>query len=441
MFRWTPYFYWAGAMDIAIVFGVLVALILFGVPVAASMGIATLIAFAVHDSWSMAAVIAQRMYGGSTSFILLAIPFYILTGLLMNEGGMTKRLIAAARVFAGRFVGGMGHVNVLASMLFSGMSGSAVADASGLGLVELEMMEEAGYDRKFSAAITAASSTIGPIVPPSIPFVVYGSLTGVSVGRLFLAGFIPGISMGLSLMVAVSVVARLRGYPRDSASYRLTDYLVAIGDALAPLGTIVIIVGGIMLGIFTPTEAAVVASLYALLLGTVIYRDLTFKRIWVCIQETALYTIRVMFVMAVAAAYAYVLTLMQVPHRIAATFETISSVPWLFILSVNLLLLFLGCFMESLSVMILVVPILLPISLRLGIDPVHFGVVVTLNLMIGLLSPPMGLSLYSVAAISKLSVNEIVSELWPYLLALLLVLFLVSFIPQISMWIPTYFLG
>ena len=428
-------------MDIALVFGLLVFLILFGLPVGFSMGIASLLAFLLKGTWGFAAVIAQRMYSGSTSFILLAIPFYILAGLLMNEGGMTQRLVSSARTLVGRFTGGMGHVNVVASMLFSGMSGSAVADASGLGLVELEAMREAGYEKRFSAAITAASSTIGPVVPPSIPFVIYGALAGVSVGRLFLGGILPGAGMGIALMIAVYLVSHRRGYPTDTSPISLSQFFVAVVNALAPLGTIVIIVGGILLGVFTPTEAAVVACAYAFLLGTVVYRELDMSRLSHVLLQTVRYTARVMFIIAVASAYAYALTLMQVPQRLSAALQVISQEPWLFLLAVNFLLLFLGCFMEGISILILVVPILLPIATNIGIDAVHFGVVITLNLMIGLITPPMGLSLYSVAAVAHMPVQDIVRELWPYFLALLAVLFTITFVPQIVLWIPDYFMG
>jgi C4-dicarboxylate transporter DctM subunit len=428
-------------VDIVLVFGTLVLLILMGVPVAFSMGAATLLAFALHGAWNFVAIMAQRMYSGSTSFILLAIPFYILAGLLMNEGGMTTRLVQSAKSVVGRFTGGMGHVNVVASMLFSGMSGSAVADATGLGVVELKAMTEAGYDRRFSAAITAASSTIGPIVPPSIPFVVFGGLTGVSVGKLFLGGILPGVAMGIALMIAVYLVSRRRRYPTETGPVALRDVVIALLNAFAPLGSIIIIVGGILAGVFTPTEAAVAACVYAVLLGTLVYKDLRLSRVAEILRDTVRNTIRVMFIIAIASAYAYALTLMQVPQRLSMALSDLAQRPWVFLLAVNALLLFLGCFMESISIMILVVPILLPIVTQLGVDPVHFGVFMTLNLMIGLLTPPMGLALYSVSAVSGLSIQAIVGELWPYLVALLAVLFLITFVPDIVLWLPNTLMG
>jgi tripartite ATP-independent transporter DctM subunit len=423
-------------MDILLVFGTLILLILLGIPVAFSMGLATLIAFTIHDSWGMIIVIAQRMYSGSTSFVLLAIPFYILSGLLMNGGGLTKQILRSAEMLVGRVPGGLGHVNVLVSMLFSGMSGSSVADASGMGVVEMEMMEKGGYDRKFSAAITAASATIGPIIPPSIPFVIYGALTGVSVGKLFLAGLIPGAFMGIALMVTVYILAVRRSYPRSDKHYTSKEKLIGLLNALVPLGSFFIIIGGISFGIFTPTEAAIVACVYGLVIGFLIYKDLTLKKLPSILTETIRGSIRVIFIIAVAAAYAYALTIMRVPQRLSSALVSVAEHPWLFLLAVNALLLLLGCFMETISIMTLVVPILLPIIRTIGIDPIHFGVLMTLNLMIGQLTPPMGVCLYSVASITNLSIKEIISELWPYILALFMVLLIITFVPSIVLFLP-----
>lgn len=423
-------------MDIILVFGSLVLLILLGIPVAFSMGLATLIAFTIHDSWGMIIVIAQRMYSGSTSFVLLAIPFYILSGLLMNGGGLTRHILHSAEMLVGRVHGGLGHVNVLVSMLFSGMSGSSVADASGMGVVEMEMMERGGYDKKFSAAITAASATIGPIIPPSIPFVIYGALTGASVGKLFMAGLIPGVFMGIALMITVYILAKRRSYPRSDKRYTSKEKLFGLLNALVPLGSFFIIIGGISFGVFTPTEAAIVACVYGLIIGFLVYKDLNLNKLPAILTETIKGSIRVIFIIAVAAAYAYALTIMRVPQRLSAALVTVAEHPWLFLLAVNALLLLLGCFMETISIMTLVVPILLPIIKSIGIDPIHFGVVITLNLMIGQLTPPMGVCLYSVASITNLSIKDIISELWPYLLALFVVLLIITFVPSIVMFLP-----
>lgn len=424
-------------MDIVLVFGAMVLLMLLGIPVAFGMGLATLLAFLVNGNLNLIPVITQRMYSGATSFVLLAIPFYILAGLLMNAGGMTMRIVRWADNIVGHITGGMGHVNVLASIVFSGMSGSAVADAGGLGMVELEMMKKAGYDDDFSAAITAASSTIGPIFPPSIPFVVFGGLTGVSVGRLFLGGVIPGLSMGIALMVAVYLVARARDYPKNDRRAPISDVLRSSVDALLALGSVIIIVGGILCGVFTPTEAAVVACLYALILGLFVFRELHLSQLPSILWETAQNTVRVLFIIAVAGAYAWALTLMHVPERVFLALGGLTEHPWLLLLIINAVLLLLGCFMESISIMLLVIPILLPIIIKVGIDPVHFGVMVCLNLAIGLVTPPMGLSLYTVSAVSKIPVQGIIRELWPYIIALIGVLLVITYVPPLTLWLPS----
>lgn len=428
-------------MEVVLVFSVLIVLILLGVPVAFSMGLSTLLAIYLNGTWNFTVILSQRIYSGSTSFILFAIPFYILAGMLMNAGGMTYKIMKFAQMLVGHITGGMGHVNVLASMVFSGMSGSSVADASGLGAVEIETMSAAGYDRKFSAAITAASATIGPIIPPSIPFVIYGGIAGVSVGRLFLGGILPGVLMGLGLMIAVYFVSKKRKYPKSKQRATFKELISNAFSALLAVGSVVIILGGIILGIFTPTEAAVVASLYAFILGFFVFRDLKFHQIHQVLWETAQHSVRVLFIIAVAASYAWALTLMHVPQKVIDLFGNLTSEPILVLLIINALLLLLGCFMESISIMLLTVPILLPVIIEIGMDPVHFGVMMTLNLMIGQLTPPMGILLYSVSGISKIPVHDIVLELKPYLIALLVILLLITFVPSITLYLPNLLMG
>lgn len=428
-------------MEIILVFSVLITLILLGVPVAFSMGLSTLLAFYLNGSWHLTIILSQRMYSGSTSFLLLAIPFYILAGLLMNTAGMTNKVMKFAQILVGNITGGMGHVNVLASMIFSGMSGSSVADVGGLGQVEIEAMSAAGYDRKFASAITAASATIGPIIPPSIPFVVYGGIAGVSVGRLFLGGVIPGVLMGLGLMVTVYFVSKKRNYPKSKYGGTYKELISSGISALVAVGSVVIILGGIVLGIFTPTEAAVVASLYAFILGSFVFRDLKFPQIRQVIWETAQYSIRVLFIIAIASSYSWALTLMHVPQKAIALFGNLISQPIFTLLIINALLIFLGCFMETISIMLLTVPIILPICIEIGMDPVHFGVMMTLNLMIGQLTPPVGILLYTVSGVSKVPVQEIIVELKPYLVTLLVVLLLITFVPVVTLYLPNLFMG
>ena len=423
-------------LDITLVFSVLFGLLILGVPVAFSIGLSSLLAFYLSDAWQIVSVITQRMYSGALSFILLAVPFYIFAGFLMNAGGMTRRITEFAQMLVGRFTGGLGHANVLASMLFAGMSGSSVADASGLGSVEIEMMTNAGYDKRFSAAITAASATIGPVVPPSIPFVIYGAMTGVPVGGLFLGGFTPGVLMGIALMVAVYFISRKRNYPKVVKKYKIREIILLILNGLLGMGSIVIIIGGILSGIFTPTEAGVVACLYALFIGFFVFRELKIKDLIRILWETVQSSVRILFIIAVASAYSYALTLMRVPEMISSVLGNLIYHPYLLLFIINLILLLLGCFMETISIMLLVVPILIPIARQAGIDLLHLGVMMTLNLMIGQITPPVGILLYSVASVSKLSLQDIITELWPYILALLCVLFVTTYLPSFTLWLP-----
>lgn len=423
-------------LDIAIVFGVLLLLMIIGVPVAFSLGLSALLAFYLCGAWDIIHIFSQRMYFGSTSFVLLAIPFYILAAQLMNTSGMSDRIAKFSSLLVGRFRGGLGQANIVNSMVFAGMSGSSVADASGIGMIEIEMMTAAGYDKKFSASVTAASATIGPIIPPSIPLVVFGAMAGVSVGRLFLGGFIPGVLMGLGMMAAVYFVAVSRNYPKNQLRLRGRELVTCILDGLAGAGCLLILMGGILSGVFTPTEAAVVACIYALFLGFVVYRDLKLSDLPTALWETVKSTISVLFVIAASAAYAYALTLMHVPEKVIAAFGTLGDNPVVVLLIINGILLLLGCFMETLSIMLLTVPILLPVVTGIGVDPVHFGVLMVLNLMIGQLTPPFGICLYCVSNVSKIPIFELVKEIWPYIVALLIVLLFVTFVPSITMFLP-----
>ncbi len=423
-------------MDIVIVFGVLVLLMVLGVPVAFSLGLSALLAFYLCGAWDIVTILSQRMYFGSTSFVLLAIPFYILAAQLMNTSGMSRRIADFSNLLVGRFRGGLAQANIVNSMVFAGMSGSSVADASGIGMIEIEMMTAAGYDKKFSTSVTAASATIGPIIPPSIPLVVFGAMASVSVGRLFLGGFIPGVLMGIGMMVAVYFIAVARDYPKSIINLRGRELVTCILDGLAGAGCLLILMGGILSGVFTPTEAAVVACLYAFVLGFFVYKDLKLSDLPVALWETVKSTITVLFVIAVSTAYAYALTLMHVPEKVVAAFGTLAGNPVVVLLIINGILLLLGCFMETLGIMLLTVPILLPVVTQIGVDPVHFGVMMTLNLMIGQLTPPFGICLYCVSNVSKIPVFDLVKEIWPYIVALLIVLLLITFIPSITMFLP-----
>jgi tripartite ATP-independent transporter DctM subunit len=417
------------------IFSVLVGLVLLGVPIFAAMGLTAVGVFVLAGETAILPLMAQRMYVATTGFTLLAIPFFILAGNLMNYGGITQRVFDFARALVGHIRGGLGHVNVVASMIFSGMSGAAVADAAGLGVVEMKAMTENGYDREFSAAITAASSTIGPVIPPSIPFVVYGSMAGVSIVKLFMAGFVPGVLMGLALMIAVYFIAKKRGYPVDPWPSLKHLWKTFMGSALALLMP-VIIIGGILGGLFTPTEAAVVASLYAFVVGGVIYREFGFKDIPEIIWESVKQSVRVLFIIATAGFFSWVMIHQSIPEKVILGLTTITSEPWVILLIIIFILLVLGCFMEGIAVLVITIPVFMPLIERFGIDPVQFGVVMILCSMIGLLTPPVGMSLYAVATISGVSIGRLSVEVWPYLLGIFIVTLMISFIPELSLWLP-----
>jgi C4-dicarboxylate transporter DctM subunit len=427
-------------MVTAAIFGVLVVLMLLGLPIAVSMGLTAVLSFLALGGPSLLSMVPQRMYSGTTSFTLLAIPFFILAGNLMNTGGITHRLVRFAQCLIGHIRGGLGHVTVVTNMIMAGMSGSAVADAVGTGTVLIPAMEKAGYPRVFSAALVGAASTIGPVIPPSIPFVIFGSITGTSVGRLFLGGFLPGVLMGIFLMITVAILAKRRGYPREQRA-TLRELLVATLQAAPAWGSPFIIIGGILGGIFTPTEAAAVASIYALAIGMFVYREITLADLPRILWETIRNTVQVMFIISAASVFGWLLIQQRIPTMIVEGLMALTSTRWVVLLIVNVILLILGCFMEGIAIMLLTIPVFMPLVARVGVDPVHFGVVMTLNLMVGLLTPPVGMSLYAVSSISKVGIWPLARELWPYIVALTVCLFLISYIPGLVLWAPNLVMG
>jgi len=423
-----------------VIFGVLVGFMFLGVPIAVSMGLTAVLTFVFLGQGFVLTMVAQRMYSSTTAFTLLAIPFFILAGNLMNSGGITRRVFRFALALVGHFRGGLGHVNVVASMIFSGMSGAAVADAAGLGLVEMEAMTKAGYSPRFSAAVTAASSTIGPVVPPSIPFVIYGSITGVSVGKLFLAGCTPGVLMGIAMMIGVYFVSKRRKYPKEAmASFR--ELASSAKEASLALGTPVIIIGGILGGIFTPTEAAVVASLYALFLGLVVYKELTLRGLPRIFWDTLLHTLRVMFIISAAGFFGWLLIHQRIPEQVIRGLTAFTASSWGLLIIIIFILLVLGCFLEGIAVLVITIPVFMPLIALYGINEVQFGVIMTLCSMLGLLTPPVGMSLYAVSSISGVPIGPLTREMWPYLLGIFMVLLIMTFFPDFSLWLPNLLMG
>jgi TRAP-type C4-dicarboxylate transport system permease large subunit len=460
----------------AILLGSFLALMIVGLPVAVAMACASLL-YILVTGMVPDVIVAQRMIAGVESFPLLAVPFFILAGNLMNIAGVTGRIYAFAVALVGWMKGGLGQVNVIGSVIFSGMSGTAIADAAGLGTIEIKAMKDHGYSTEFAVGVTAASATLGPIIPPSLPFVIYGMMANVSIGALFLGGLIPGVVMTLMMMGTVAYFAYKNGWGSDapfswrqlgSASievalvfaFPIAVWLmirngvtpnVAIGIALAGLLALdwyfdfsavmalmapVILIGGMTLGLFTPTEAAVAAVLWSLFLGLVRYRSMTFKGLAKATFDTIETTASVLFIVTAASIFAWLLTVSQAAQILSDAILGFTQNKWVFLLLANILILFVGCFIDTIAAITILVPILLPIVLKLGIDPIHFGLIMTLNLMIGLLHPPLGMVLFVLARVSKLSVERTTMAILPWLVPLMLALIAITYIPELTLWLP-----
>ncbi len=422
-------------MLIVLLLVLLLAQILIGVPVGVALASSSAI-FVALSGQVPEMVVAHRMVNGVDSFPLLAVPFFILAGNLMNTAGITERIFGFARALIGWMPGGLGQVNIGASVIFAGMSGAAVADAGGLGAIEIKAMRDAGYEPGFAVGVTAASSTIGPIIPPSLPMVIYGVMAGASIGQLFAAGFLPGLAMAAALGLMVAWFSWRRGFPRDQA-FAWPNLWSTFKAAFLSLMTPVIIVGGILFGIFTPTEAAIAACAYALVLGLVVYRTLTWRRFLRVSFDTIETTAVVLFIVAGASIFAWLLTSNRVTEQFAALVLTISETPWVVLLLINGILLVAGCFLETVAAITILVPVLLPIVTSVGVDPVHFGVIMVLNLMIGLLTPPIGMVLYVLSRVSGVPFERCVVATAPFLVPLVAVLLLVTFWPGFVLWLPT----
>lgn len=420
-------------MALTVLFILLAVFLILGVPVAVALGGASLAYIMIKGLPDV--LLIHRMIGGIDSFPLLAIPFFILAGHLMNTGGITTKIFAFARSLVGWLPGGLGHVNVGASVIFAGMSGAAVADAGGLGNVEIKAMRESGYDTDFSVGVTAASSTIGPIIPPSLPLVIYGVMASVSIGELFAAGLVPGLLMAVSLMIMVAWYSWKRDYPRDGriSACRIWE---TFKQAFLPLLTPVIIVGGIATGVFTPTEAAVAAVCYALVLGLLVYRSLNWRHLVRVSMDTIITSAAILMIIASAAVFAWILTSEQVATKLGAALLGITDNTQILLLIMMGIVLLIGLFMETIAAITILVPVLMPIALSAGIDPVHLGILLILNLMLGLLTPPVGMVLFVLAEVSGVRFERCVRATMPFLVPLVIVLLLITFIPSIALWLP-----
>ena len=451
-----------------------------GIPVAVAMAGSSLIYILATGNLPPFVVI-HRMVSGIDSFPLLAVPFFILAGNLMNNAGITNRIYNYALALVGWLKGGLGHVNVVGSVVFAGMSGTAIADAAGLGTIEIKAMKDHGYETEFAVGVTAASATLGPIIPPSLPFVIYGMMANVSVGSLFLAGILPGAIMALLMMFTVAYFAHKNNWGGDIAFEwprvikALVETVIVIGwpvavwllvdkagfnaqltvlvcgivlfaadrffrfQAVLPIMTPVLLIGGMTTGVFTPTEGAIAACLWAMILGFAWYRTLSWKMFVKVCLDTVETTSTVLFIVAAASIFGWMLTATGVTAAISAWVLGFTHEAWVFLLLANVLMLFVGCFLEPTAAITILVPILVPICQQLGIDLVHFGLVMVLNLMIGLLHPPMGMVLFVLARVAKLSVERTTVAILPWLVPLLASLILITYVPKTVLWLPKMF--
>lgn len=382
--------------------------------------------------WS---ILSQYLYTGVNSFTLLSIPLFLLAAKLMNTGSITKKLFAFCMKVVGWLPGSLGHVNVLCSVVFAGMSGTAVSDAGGLGSIEIKAMNENGFDNDFSCCVTAASSTLGPIIPPSIPLVVYATVSGASVGALFMAGIIPGVVMALLMMAVVTIYAIIRHYPRTKFPSG-SEFLHALKEGFLPLMAPIILLVGIYGGVFTPTESAAIVVCYSLFLEIVIYKELTFKKFIMVLKETVRDSITIALIIAGATFFGYVATRAKIPQMILTGMTSIVSNKFMLLIIINIFLLIIGCFLETASAITIVVPLIMPLLKAYQINLTQFGIIMVLNLMIGLLTPPFGLVLFVISKIGNISIGRFSKALVPWLIALLAALLLVTFIPQLSLSLP-----
>ena len=424
-------------MSLAILISVFVGGLAIGIPVAVTLGLASMCYLLTSDIPLV--VMPQKMYAGMDVFVLLSIPGFILAGNLMNHGGITERIIRFANAIVGWMRGGLGLSNIVGSMLFGGISGTAVADAASIGGVMIPGMKKAGYPADFSAAVTAASSTVGPMIPPSVPMIIVGSLSGISVGKMFLAGAIPGILMGLAMMVTCYIISVRKNFPRQSWQ-GLRELWRAFLSAFWALAMTAIIIGGLLTGVMTPTETAVVASVYAFLVGTFVYRELPLPKLPGIIIDSAISSAAILGLVGFANVFGWILVSERIPQAISTAVLSITDNKYAIILLINLLLLFVGMFMETIAALIVLFVPLLALATSVGIEPLHFATFAVLNLMIGLTTPPVGVCLFVCANIARIPLMPIVRAIIPFLLTNIAVLMLVSFVPQVATWLPNLLL-
>ena len=419
-----------------ILFGTLFLLFLLKMPIGFSLMISSILVMVLTGTGLE--MVPKRLFTACDSFAFMAVPFFILAGTLMSQGGISRRLCNFINSVLGRFPGGLGLVSVVACMFFAAISGSSAATTAAIGGMMIPEMVKRKYDKDFSAAINAAGGTIGVIIPPSIPFVTYGVLTGCSISTLFMAGFMPGLLMGLALMVVVVIVSIKKGY-KDTTKFSGREILKFFWDALLAMLMPVIVLGGIYTGLFTPTEAAVVAVVYGVIVGMFVYRNITPKSLMNILRDAAGSTAQVMILICAASLFGYVLTAHRIPDAIATFILGLSSNKWVILLLINLLLLVVGTFLDTTAAIIILVPILFPIINTIGVDPIHFGMILCVNLAVGFVTPPFGTCLFVACGVADTSLGAITKKILPFIAALLIVVALVTVCEPISLFLPRLF--
>jgi C4-dicarboxylate transporter DctM subunit len=418
-----------------ILFAVFVLLIIATVPIAFALGIAAAM-WVLLGGLVPLVVLPQRMYAGIDSFPLIAIPFFILAGKIMATGGISDRLIKVSSVLVGRFKGGLAYINIVASMFFAGITGSATADSSSIGSILIPAMIKKNFEKDFTVAVTATSSVIGILIPPSIPMVLYGIIMNQSIGDLFLAGAVPGLLVGGVLMLISWIIAEKRNYPREE-SYTLKESVAIIADGILPVFTVVIVLGGIILGIVTPTEAAVIAVVYAFILSFFVYREIKLGDLPRMLLETVMVNGMVMLMVATATIFSWIVTSEQIPLHIANYITSVIGNKYLLLLVFNVILLVAGMILDLTPAMIIFIPVLAPIAFQLGVDPVHFGAIVVVNLGIGLFTPPVGACLFVCCSIAEINMRDTIRGFLPFFFGMVAVLLLVTYVPALSLWLPS----
>ncbi|WP_158858730.1 TRAP transporter large permease [Lunatibacter salilacus] len=420
----------------AVLFIVFLILLILGFPIAFSLGISAFIYILFSDLPLM--VIPQKMYAGIDVFVLLSIPGFILAGNLMNASGITNRIIKFCNALLGHIRGGLGLANVGASLLFGGISGTAIADTASIGSVMIPAMKKEGYDTAFSCAVTASSSTIGPIIPPSLPMIIAATLTGLSVGKLFIAGIVPGVLLGVGFMLVTYIISVKRQYPKSTRA-SLSQIAKSFFQAFWAIMMTLLILFGIIGGVFTPTEASIVAVVYAMGIGLWVYKELSFKAIPAIILNSAKTTASLMVLVGFANLFAWIMTVEELPQLIADSLLNLTENKILILLMINLLLLFVGAFMETIAALLILFPVLLGVAVHVGVDPVQFAIIMVFNLVIGLTTPPVGVCLFVASSIGNISLEKIARAGLPFLLVSLFILMLVTFVPEVSLWLPSLF--